>query len=245
MDRSIDSITDLLIPDAPSTDPISSSHRPQLPIVAEEVWAAGVTYRISEAARKSESGNPDVYQQIYNDERPEIFFKASPSRTVGPGEDVGIRSDSTWDVPEPELALVIYDGDIVGFTIGNDMSSRSIEGENPLYLPQAKVYDRCCAVGPYIATPATVGDPHDLDVEMAISRGGETIFEGDTTTAEMIKTCNDLVSHLAKSNQVPKTAVLLTGTALVPNDDFTLRPDDRIDISIEDIGVLTNTVREV
>ena len=150
-----------------------------------------------------------------------------------------------WDVPEPELALVIYDGDIVGFTIGNDMSSRSIEGENPLYLPQAKVYDRFCAVGPCIATPATVGDPHDLDVEMAISRGGETIFEGDTTTAEMIKTCDDLVSHLVKSNQVPKTAVLLTGTALVPNDDFTLRPDDRIDISIEDIGVLTNTVREV
>jgi len=150
-----------------------------------------------------------------------------------------------WDVPEPELALVVYNGDIVGFTIGNDMSSRSIEGENPLYLPQAKVYDRCCAVGPCIATPATVGDPHDLDVEMAISRGDETIFEGDTTTAEMIKTCDDLVSHLVKSNQVPKTAVLLTGTALVPNDDFTLRPDDRIDISIEDIGVLTNTVREV
>jgi 2-dehydro-3-deoxy-D-arabinonate dehydratase len=245
MDRSIDSITDSLISDAPSTDPVSSSHRPQSPIVAEEVWAAGVTYRISEAARKSESGNPDVYQQIYNNERPEIFFKASPSRTVGPGEDVGIRSDSTWDVPEPELALVIYDGDIVGFTIGNDMSSRSIEGENPLYLPQAKVYDRCCAVGPCIATPATVGDPHNLDVEMAISRDGETIFEGDTTTAEMIKTCDDLVSHLGKSNQVPKTTVLLTGTALVPNDDFTLRPDDRIDISIEDIGVLTNTVREV
>ena len=148
-------------------------------------------------------------------------------------------------MPEPELALVIYDGDIVGFTIGNNMSSRSIEGENPLYLPQAKVYDRCCAVGPCIVTPATVEDPHDLDVEMAISRDGETIFEGNTTTAEMIKTCNDLVSHLAKSNQVPKTAVLLTGTALVPNDDFTLRPDDRIDISIEDIGVLTNTVREV
>jgi len=245
MGRSIDDIADSLITDASRIDSVSSSQSLLPPIVAEEVWAAGVTYRISEEARESESENPGVYQQIYDNDRPEIFFKASPSRTVGPGEDVGIRSDSTWDVPEPELALVIYNGDIVGFTIGNDMSSRSIEGENPLYLPQAKVYDRCCAVGPCIATPATIGDPHNLDMEMAISRDGETVFEGNTTTAEMVKTCSGLASHLIKSNYVPETAVLLTGTGLVPDNDFTLRSGDQIDITIEDIGMLTNTVREV
>ena len=157
MGRSIDDIADSLITDASRIDSVSSSQSPLPPVVAEEVWAAGVTYRISEEARESESENPDVYQQIYDNYQPEIFSKSSPSRTVGPGEDVGIRSDSTWDVPEPEFALVIYNGDIVGFTISNDMSSRSIEGENPLYLPQAKVYDRCRAVGPCIATPATVG----------------------------------------------------------------------------------------
>lgn len=245
IDQAIDTIADTLIADAPVVDFESVTRNAQVPIVAEEVWAAGVTYRISEEARKAESGNPDVYQQVYGNDRPELFFKASPSRTVGPDEDIGIRSDSTWDVPEPELALVIYDGDVVGFTTGNDMSSRSIEGQNPLYLPQAKVYDRCCSIGPCIATPETVGDPHDLDMEMMISRDGETVFEGNTTTAEMVKTCDELTSHLIKSNDVPETTVLLTGTALVPDDDFTLHPGDEINISIEDIGVLTNTVREV
>ena len=125
------------------------------------------------------------------------------------------------------------------------MSSRSIEGQNPLYLPQAKVYDRCCAIGPCVATPGTIEDPHNLDIDMNISRDDKTVFEGDTCTAEMVKTCDDLVSYLTKSNYVPEMAALLTGTALVPDDDFTLHPGDKIDISIEDIGVLTNTVREV
>jgi len=243
--QSINTVTEALITNAPSVNPTSLPCNSLIPVTPEEVWAAGITYRISEEARQAESGNPDVYQQVYDNERPEIFFKASLSRTVGPGEEVGIRSDSTWDVPEPELALVMYDGDIVGYTIGNDMSSRAIEGQNPLYLPQAKVYDRCCAIGPCIATPETIGDPHDLNIEMTISREGGTVFEGSTTTAEMVETCDDLVSHLTKSNPIPETAVLLTGTALVPGDDFTLHLDDKIDISIENIGVLTNTVREV
>lgn len=245
MNRAIDEIADTLITDAPAVSSASLADDPRTPVVAEEVWAAGVTYRISEEARESESASPDVYQQVYGNDRPEIFFKASLSRTVGPGEEVGIRRDSEWDVPEPELALVIYNGDIVGFTIGNDVSSRSIEGQNPLYLPQAKVYDLCCAIGPCVATPETVGDPHDLRIEMRISRDERTIFEGSTTTAEMVKTCDDLAAHLTKSNYVPEIAVLLTGTALVPDDDFTLHPSDEIEISIENIGVLTNTAREV
>ena len=243
--QTIDEVADTLITDAPAVDSEPLVRNAQLPIMAEEVWAAGVTYRISEEARESESASPDVYQQVYDNDRPEIFFKASPSRTVGPGEDVGIRTDSKWDVPEPELALVIYSGDIVGYTIGNDMSSRSIEGQNPLYLPQAKVYDRCCAIGPCVATSETIGNPHNLDIEMSISRDKRTVFEGSTTTAEMVKTCDDLATHLIKSNYVPEMAVLLTGTALVPDEDFTLHPDDKIDININNIGVLTNTVCEV
>jgi 2-dehydro-3-deoxy-D-arabinonate dehydratase len=244
-DQTIDEVADALITDAPMVGSDSLARNVQLPVMAEEVWAAGVTYRISEEARESESASPDVYQQIYDNDRPEIFFKASPSRTVGPDEDVGIRADSDWNVPEPELALVIYNGDIVGYTIGNDMSSRSIEGQNPLYLPQAKVYDRCCAVGPCVATSETIGDPHDLNIDMSILRDERTVFDGSTTTAEMIKTCDDLATHLIKSNHVPEIAVLLTGTALVPDEDFTLSPGDKINIDIENIGMLTNTVREV
>jgi 2-dehydro-3-deoxy-D-arabinonate dehydratase len=244
-ERSIDEITDTVITDAPAIEFESIASDQQVPVVAEEVWAAGVTYRISETARESESDSPDVYQQVYGNDRPEVFFKASPSRTVGPNEDVGIRHDSEWDVPEPELGLVLYNGDIVGYTIGNDVSSRSIEGQNPLYLPQAKVYDRCCAIGPCVVTPDTASDPHELDIEMTISRNGGTVFEGTTTTAEMVTTCDDLAANLMTSNMLPEMSVLLTGTALVPDDDFTLHPGDEIEITIEEIGTLTNTVRRV
>ncbi|EMA46923.1 fumarylacetoacetate (FAA) hydrolase [Halococcus saccharolyticus DSM 5350] len=244
MDRDINDIVDAVIANAPPVSSESTSHH-RMPVVAEEVWAAGVTYHISEKARQAESGNPDVYSQVYGNDRPEIFLKATPSRTVGPEKDVGIRSDSEWDVPEPELAVVLYDGSIVGYTVGNDVSSRSIEGRNPLYLPQAKVYDRCCAIGPCVVTPDTVGDPHDLAIEMTISRGGEPVFEGTTATSEMVKTCDELASALTKSNPVPETAVLLTGTALVPDEEFTLHPEDEIEITIENIGTLTNTVRRV
>lgn len=218
---------------------------PGRPCHPDEVWAAGVTYAISEEAREEESGMPEMYLDVYEAERPEVFFKATPSRTVGPGEAVGIRADSDWDVPEPELAVVLYDGEIVGYTIGNDMSSRSIEGANPLYLPQAKVYERCCAIGPCVASTETIGEPHDLEMGMTIERDGETVFDGVTSTGEMVRSCEELVEYYTKHNAVPKLAVLLTGTSLVPPDEFTLTPGDQVTIDIEGIGTLANAVIEV
>ncbi|PSP93572.1 fumarylacetoacetate hydrolase [Halobacteriales archaeon QS_4_62_28] len=214
-----------------------------LPAQADEVWAAGVTYEISEEAREAESGTPDIYMDVYDAERPEVFFKATPSRTVGPDDAVGIRRDSDWDVPEPELGIVLYEGDIVGYTIGNDMSSRSIEGENPLYLPQAKTYDRCCSVGPCVTT--NIDDPHDLTMSMSIHRGDEVLYEDETTTSEMIRSCEELVSYFTRHNSVPELAVLLTGTSLVPEDHFTLQENDEIHIDIEGIGTLSNDVTPV
>ncbi|QLH78829.1 fumarylacetoacetate hydrolase family protein [Halosimplex rubrum] len=216
-----------------------------LPVEPPEVWASGVTYQISEEARQEESDKPDVYIDVYESERPEVFFKATPSRTVGPNESVGIRGDSTWDTPEPELAVVLYQGEIVGFTIGNDMSSRSIEGENPLYLPQAKVYDRCAALGPGVTSASDVDDPHDLEMTMQIHRDGEVVYEGATNTGEMVRTCEELSSYLTRHNVVPDLTVLMTGTALVPEGDFTLHEDDLVEIDIEEIGTLTNPVTTV
>jgi 2-dehydro-3-deoxy-D-arabinonate dehydratase len=216
-----------------------------LPVVADEIWAAGVTYETSSDARDEESDTGDMYIDVYNDERPEIFFKATADRTSGPGGPVGIRGDSTWDVPEPELGVVLYRGSIVGYTIGNDMSSRSIEGDNPLYLPQAKIYENCCALGPCITTVPSIEDPHDLTLSMEIERASETVYDGTTSTAKMVRTCEELVSYLTRHNTVPELSVLLTGTSLVPEDDFTLEEDDLISISIEDIGTLENTVEIV
>ncbi|PSQ06605.1 fumarylacetoacetate hydrolase [Halobacteriales archaeon QS_4_69_31] len=214
----------------------------ELPVEPGEVWAAGVTYRISEEARREESGKPDVYIDVYESDRPEVFFKASPSRTVGPDEAVGIRGDSEWDVPEPELGVVLHEGEIVGYTVGNDVSSRSIEGANPLYLPQAKVYDRCCALGPCVASVDDVPDPHDLEMTMTIRRDDDVVFRDSTSTAEMVRTCEELTSYLTRHNVVPETTVLLTGTALVPSSEFTLRPGDAIEVTVEDIGTLHNGV---
>ncbi|QLG27809.1 fumarylacetoacetate hydrolase family protein [Halorarum halophilum] len=215
------------------------------PLSPDEVWAAGVTYEISEAAREEESDRPDVYMDVYNSDRPELFFKATASRTVGPGEQVGIRSDSTWDVPEPELGIVLYRGETVGYTIGNDMSSRSIEGENPLFLPQAKVYDRCCSLGPGITPVDAVPDPHDLTMNMTITRDGESLYDDGTSTAKMHRTCEELVSYFTRHNAVPELAVLMTGTSLVPEDDFTLREGDTVTISIDSLGELVNEVTVV
>ncbi|MFB6075242.1 MAG: fumarylacetoacetate hydrolase family protein [Haloarculaceae archaeon] len=242
-DRSLDAIARRHLDDAPTVtiDPAGAA----VPVDAGEVWAAGVTYEISQEARESESESPDVYIQVYESERPELFLKATPSRTVGPGDDVGVRGDSTWDVPEPELGVVLYDGDIVGYTVGNDVSSRSIEGENPLYLPQAKVYDRSCAIGPCVASTDSVDDPHDLVMEMTIERDGDTVYEGATSTGDMVRTCEELAGYLDRHNQLPELAVLLTGTALVPEEGFTLRPGDRVSIDIEEIGTLVNGVRTV
>jgi 2-dehydro-3-deoxy-D-arabinonate dehydratase len=212
------------------------------PIRAAEVWAAGVTYGISEKAREAESSMSEIYLKVYDAERPEIFFKATPSRTVGPNDDVGIRGDSSWDVPEPEVGIVMFRGEIIGYTIGNDMSSRQIEGENPLYLPQAKVFDRCCSIGPCIVTPDGIEDPRDLTMSMEIVRGEKTVFSESTSTKEMVRSYEELTSYFTTHNSVPETAVLLTGTSLVPQDDFTLHEDDRITISVEGIGTLENTV---
>ncbi|AGB38892.1 fumarylacetoacetate hydrolase family protein [Natronococcus occultus] len=242
-DLTIDEVTERLIE---NLDPLDEDGEIEgLPLVADEVWAAGVTYQISEQAREQESSMPDMYLNVYDSNRPEVFFKATPSRVVGPTEDVGIRSDSDWDVPEPELAVVLYQGEIVGYTIGNDMSSRSIEGENPLYLPQAKVYDRCCSIGPYVRSADSLEDPHDLKMNMEISRDERILYEGETSTAEMVRTVPELVDCYTKHNAVPELSVLLTGTSLVPDDGFSLREGDVVDIEIDDIGTLTNSVTTV
>ncbi len=215
------------------------------PIEAPEVWAAGVTYKSSEMERRRESDTPDVYSKVYGAERPELFFKSTPHRTSGPFEPIGIREDSPWNVPEPELAFVLHRGEIVGYTIGNDVSSRTIEGENPLYLPQAKLYDSSCAIGPCVATPDVVGDPHDLDVSCVITRGGVEVFSGTTSTAEMARTCQELADWLQRHNSVPDMTTVLTGTSLVPPPDFTLQEEDVVSITIENIGTLENEVMVV
>jgi 2-dehydro-3-deoxy-D-arabinonate dehydratase len=244
-DATLDAIAKQHFPDAPPVDPGHLDAEADLPLDTAEVWAAGVTYDISEEAREAESSMPEMYLDVYDADRPEIFLKATPSRTVGPGEAVGIRADSDWDTPEPELGVVVHRGETVGFTIGNDVSSRDIEGANPLYLPQAKTYDRCCSLGPCVASTGTVEDPHDLRMGLEIRRAGEVVFEDGTSTANMVRTCEELVSYLARSNPLPETAVLLTGTALVPPEEFTLRPDDEVVIDVESIGRLRNPVVEV
>jgi 2-dehydro-3-deoxy-D-arabinonate dehydratase len=187
----------------------------------------------------------EIYIDVYDAERPEIFFKATANRTVAPGEPVGIRVDSSWNVPEPELAVVLYRGEIVGYTVGNDVSSRSIEGANPLYLPQAKIYDRCCSIGPCVVSAESIEDPHDLRMSMEIVRDGETVFSEATSTAEMVRSCDELARCFLSHNAVPETVVLMTGTSLVPPDEFTLHEDDTIHIDIEEIGTLVNPVVSV
>jgi 2-dehydro-3-deoxy-D-arabinonate dehydratase len=217
----------------------------QAPIGDQEVWAAGVTYYRSREARMEESksaGGGDFYDRVYDAERPELFFKATPHRVVGPGGLVAIRADSTWSVPEPELALLVTPkAKIVGYTIGNDMSSRSIEGENPLYLPQAKVYDRACALGPCILV-APNPLPASTEINLEIVRGNRSEFTGATTLAGLKRTPELLVEYLFRSNSFPAGCFLLTGTGTVPPDSFTLLPGDEIRITITGIGTLVNTV---
>ncbi len=213
-----------------------------MPFEPPEVWAAGVTYKTSEMERRRESGTPDVYSMVYSAPRPEVFFKATPERCVGPFESVGIREDSNWNVPEPELAFVLYGGAIVGYTIGNDMSSRQIEGENPLYLPQAKVFNRCCSIGPCFVTAESIDNPHGLDVSCTITRDGAEVFSGSTNTSQMARTCQELADWLQRHNDVPNMTAVLTGTSIVPPPDFTLQEDDRVSMTIEGIGTLVNDV---
>ncbi len=215
------------------------------PLVPPEVWAAGVTYRKSRDERERESETPDPYAKVYRAERPEIFLKATPDRCVGPGEAVGVRGDSGWDVPEAELAFILHDGRITGFTAGNDVSSRSIEGANPLYLPQAKIYRRCCSIGPCIVSAESVADPHNLAISCEIFRDGDRVFAGETSTSRMVRTCEELAGFLTRHNTVPDGTVMLTGTGVVPHQEFTLQPGDRVRIEIEDIGILENPVVQV
>ncbi len=222
----------------------TSYFRLDRPFEPPEVWAAGITYKTSEMERRRESDTPDVYSSVYHSERPEVFFKASPDRCVGPFEAVGIRGDSDWSVPEPELAFVLFGGEIAGYTIGNDMSSRSIEGQNPLYLPQAKVFDRCCAIGPCFVTPDEI-DPSNLDIGCTISREGEIVWSDETSTSQMARSCEEIADWLQRHNLVPNLTTVLTGTAIVPPPEFSLREDDVVTITISGIGVLENPVIEV
>ena len=208
-----------------------------------EVWAAGVTYKRSEEARMEESGTPDVYAKVYTAERPEIFLKATARRVVGPEGTVVVRSDSTWDVPEPELAIVVNaHAEIVGYTIGNDVSSRSIEGENPLYLPQAKVYDGCCALGPGIVPAWQVADPYAVGIRMRILRQGAPHWQGETSMREFARKLEVLVDYLFREDTFPDGVILCTGTALVPDSPFTLQAGDVVEIEIDGLGTLRNPV---
>jgi 2-dehydro-3-deoxy-D-arabinonate dehydratase len=215
------------------------------PIGAQEVWAAGVTYLRSRAARMEESrdaGGGSFYDRVYDAVRPELFFKAAGWRVRGPGQPVRIRRDARWSVPEPELAVcVAADGAIVGYTVGNDMSARDIEGENPLYLPQAKIYDGSCALGPAIRIGAEPPPPESA-IRLAITRGGATVFSGETTLAQLRRTPAELVAYLYRETSFPHGCVLLTGTGIVPPDDFTLQSGDEVSIEIETLGRLVNPV---
>ena len=213
----------------------------QSPLFPQEVWAAGVTYSDSMRERQAESDSPDVYAKVYSAERPEIFFKGTGDRMQPPNSDLGIRSDSGWDVPESELAVIIINGEIAGYTIGNDMSSRSIEGENPLYLPQAKVYNKSFSIGPCIISSENI-DPQDLKVGLKIYRNEKMVFNGNSSTKEMKRNVLELVDWLQRSNDLPEVAVLMTGTGIIPQQDFTLKQDDVVEISIEKIGTLSNKI---
>lgn len=214
------------------------------PIDHQEVWAAGVTYRRSQAARMEESEtSASCYDKVYTAPRPEIFFKATPHRVVGPGQPLRIRKDSQWNVPEPELALVLNSRlRLVGFTVGNDMSSRDIEGENPLYLPQAKVYDNCCGLGPCITLPGSMPRTQEIGIFLRIVRGTEIVFQGQTDISHMARGFDELVGWLARDNSFPTGAFLLTGTGIVPDSSFTLLPADIVDIMIDGIGTLSNPI---
>jgi 2-dehydro-3-deoxy-D-arabinonate dehydratase len=217
------------------------------PVESQEVWAAGVTYLRSKEARMVESEfSASAYDLVYDAVRPEIFFKSLPEKVVSPAEAVGIRKDAIWNVPEPELALVINSaGKLVGFTIGNDMSSRDIEGENLLYLPQAKIYTGSCAVGPWIVVGMTEDDARQWSIHLEIRRGGATVFSGETRINQIKRRFTELAEYLFRSQKFPNGVVLLTGAGIVPADTFTLQANDSVRITISGIGTLENFVAVV
>ncbi len=209
----------------------------------QEVWAAGVTYLRSKVEREAESTVADVYAKVYEAERPELFFKSIGSRVVGNGGKIRIRRDSAWNVPEPELTVVVNKlGEVFGYTVGNDVSSRSIEGENPLYLPQAKCYDGSCAVGPSIVV-ATAEEVANLPIHLSIKRGEEEVFVGDANTSQMKRAIPDLTEHLIRETSFPKGALLMTGTCIVPGTDFTLMPGDVVSITVGELTLINEVDR--
>ena len=216
----------------------------EAPLDGQEVWAAGVTYKRSKTARMEESAAAaSCYDRVYASDRPELFFKATPNRVAGPGQPVRIRVDASWNVPEPELALVINSRkQLVGFTVGNDMSSRDIEGDNPLYLAQAKVYNQSCGLGPWITLSSAMPPRSEIGIQLQVFRNTERVFHGETHIEQMARSFEDLIGWLGRDNSFPAGAILLTGTGIVPENDFTLLPGDRIDISIDGIGTLSAPV---
>jgi 2-dehydro-3-deoxy-D-arabinonate dehydratase len=246
LDGTLDALLSAGSLDAPAAGPLPAGSPVLAPVAGQEVWAAGVTYATSRSARNEESGGHDFYDLVYEAERPELFFKAAPGRVRGPGQPVGVRADSGWDVPEPELAVVASAaGEIVGYTIGNDVSSRSIEGENPLYLPQAKVYRGSCALGPALVPVAEAPAPEEMEISLAIARGGETVFTESTQVALLRRRPQELVEWLFRAQEFPVGAVLLTGTSIVPAREFTLQAGDEVRIAITGLGELVNAVEVV
>lgn len=210
---------------------------------AQEVWASGVTYLRSRQAREAESITGDIYQRVYEAERPELFYKAAGWRVVGPGAPIHVRADSRWNVPEPELTLLLNaHGEICGFCAGNDVSSRDIEGENPLYLPQAKVYNGSCALGPYLRLTLSLAELYDLDIKLAILRDGQTLFQGATGTTAMKRAFPELASYLFRELNFPAGAFLMTGTGIVPPDTFSLQPGDLVQVIVDDLLLENPTV---
>jgi 2-dehydro-3-deoxy-D-arabinonate dehydratase len=208
-----------------------------------EVWAAGVTYEVSRQARMEESTEAEIYAKVYQATRPELFFKSVGWRVAGPHRPIGVREDSTWDVPEPELGIVCdATGAIAGYTIVNDVSSRSIEGENPLYLPQAKIFRGACAAGPWLVLAGAVPDPYQLGIAVTIRRAGSVLWQGETSTARLHRKLDELATYLYRGEVFPRGAVLATGTSAVPGDDVTLREGDEVTIEIDGVGRLVNPV---
>jgi 2-dehydro-3-deoxy-D-arabinonate dehydratase len=214
------------------------------PIDQQEVWAAGVTYKRSQTARMEESEtSASCYDRVYESPRPELFLKATPHRVSGPGQPLRIRQDATWNVPEPEITCVVNSRlELVGFTVGNDMSSRDIEGENPLYLPQAKVYRQCAGLGPCITLAADMPAREETTIGLEIQRGGETVFQGETNVDQMARTFEGLIEYLGRDQEFPHGVFLMTGTGVVPESDFTLQAGDVVHITIDGIGTLTNPI---
>jgi 2-dehydro-3-deoxy-D-arabinonate dehydratase len=240
--QAVDELTDRMAVPTPLADV-----RMLAPIDQQEVWAAGVTYKRSRQARMEESeAAASCYDRVYVSARPELFFKATPHRVAGPEEPLRIRGDSRWNVPEPELALVLNSRlELVGFTVGNDMSSRDIEGDNPLYLPQAKVYLGSCGLGPWVTLAQSMPPRAEIGIALSIRREERTVFEGKTDVGQMTRSFEDLIDYLGRDNSFPNGVILLTGTGIVPQCEFTLMPGDVIDISIDGIGMLSNPVTQI